>query len=122
MTRIKRDPDSILEEDVKADIKKFLTERGCYYFMPVQHGLGARSVDILACLPTLITPADVGTYRGLFAGIEAKRPGEEPTGAQYNTLREIKDSCGKALWIDNVGKIAAHFDLNLIGRQHRVLR
>ena len=39
----------MLERHVKEALKKYLKEIGAYYFMPVQTGYGAATVDFLVC-------------------------------------------------------------------------
>jgi hypothetical protein len=79
------------EGKIKRAIKKVLdglTE--CYYFMPVQMGLGARTLDFLVC------------YRGKFFGFEAKAPGEKPTALQKLCMKEIQQAGGEVLTIDSL--------------------
>lgn len=70
------------EGRIKAKVKKILEKHGCYYFMPVQMGYGARTVDILAC------------YKAIFIAIETKAPGKELTKAQEILLAKIKKAGG----------------------------
>jgi hypothetical protein len=51
------------EGKVKQEIKEYLASIGAYYFMPVQWGMGAATLDFLVC------------HNGKFIGIEVKRPG-----------------------------------------------
>ena len=83
------------EGQVKNAIKKELDHLGCYYFMPVQTGLGKRTLDFLVC------------FRGLFYGIEAKRPGEKPTALQEKCIRDIRKAGGDCIVIDSV-QLTAH--------------
>lgn len=50
--------------------------------------------DILACLPN-----------GMFAAIEVKRPGNEPTEAQRAFLREVEKRGGIGLWVTSVKEL-----------------
>jgi len=73
------------ENLVKREIKRGLTARGIWFFMPVQTGYGRRSVDFICC------------WQGLFLAIEAKA-GENKLGRQQQaTLEEIKEAGGRAV-------------------------
>ncbi len=72
------------EGRVKHEIKAWLKARGAYFFMPVQTGMGAMTLDILACL------------NGRFIGIEVKRPGGKPTARQVLCINAIKAAGGAA--------------------------
>ena len=63
---------------VKQDIKKGLTARGIYYFMPVQTGYGKRSVDFICC------------WKGRFLAIEAKAGKNQISKIQESTLNEMR--------------------------------
>lgn len=65
------------ESKVKAQVKDFLKARGAYFFMPVQTGYGAPTLDFLGC------------YNGRFFAIEAKKPGGKPTARQRFTIEEM---------------------------------
>jgi len=84
------------EGKIKRAIKKVLDAlSGCYYFMPVQMGLGARTLDFLVC------------YKGKFFGFEAKAPGEKPTALQKICMKKIQEAGGEYLVIDSP-EIVAH--------------
>jgi hypothetical protein len=56
------------EGRVKAKIKDYLKTTGCWWYMPVQNGMGVMGIpDFIVC------------YRGRFVGIECKAPGKENT-------------------------------------------
>jgi len=79
------------EGKIKRAIKKVLDGLPeCYYFMPVQMGMGARTLDFLVC------------YRGKFFGFEAKAPGEKPTALQKLCMREMQQAGGEVLTIDSL--------------------
>jgi hypothetical protein len=78
------------EGRVKAEVKRQLKALGAYQFWPVQTGMGATTVDCLACL------------RGRFIGIETKAPGKKPTPLQWTTLTKIAMADGINLVIDSV--------------------
>lgn len=70
------------EGKVKAWVKAALKANGIYWFMPVQNGMGAPSLDLLTC------------WRGYFVAIETKVPGKKLTGRQWSTARQIADHGG----------------------------
>lgn len=76
------------EGKVKAKIKKLLNKYGAYSHMPVQNGMGAPSLDYVAC------------YRGLFLGIEAKAPGKKPTERQIKTMSQMRLAGGYVFVVD----------------------
>lgn len=81
------------EGKVKQAIKDVLTDLEIYYFMPVQNGMGKRTLDFICC---------VG---GHYIGIEAKAPGKAPTRMQDKTIAEIANSGGTCFWINSVSDI-----------------
>jgi hypothetical protein len=85
------------EGKVKAIIKKRLEERGIYYHMPVQNGMGKPTLDFICCMPVKITPEMVGETVGLYLAIEAKAEGKEPTAIQTETMEAIEVAAGIAL-------------------------
>ena len=98
------------EGKVKAEIRAEMQLRGWYWFMPVQAGYGATSLDFLCCMPVIIQPKDVGQRVGVFCGIETKRadgPGR-PTLRQASVIKQITDAGGFGLtaqsW-DDVARI-----------------
>ena len=77
------------EKLVKEALKKYLKSIGAYYFMPVQMGYGAASIDFFVC------------HKGLFYGIETKRPGVKfPTGRQEVVMNAIMAARGQC-WLEN---------------------
>ncbi len=78
------------EGRVKAEIKKWLTAKGAYFFMPVQGGYGAAALDFYVCL------------HGRFIGIEAKRPGGKATPRQEIIMETLRAAGGMAVCIDSV--------------------
>ena len=81
------------EGKVKKQVKQWLVSHGAYLFCPVQTGMGATTVDILACL------------YGRFVGIECKAEGKKPTVRQQATLAAIDSAGGIAAWGDNLDSI-----------------
>ena len=79
------------ESKIKVRIKKLLDSYGerVYTFMYVPSGYGKQTVDYLVC------------FDGLFVGIEAKAPGEQPTARQEATLAEIRAAGGSTFVIDS---------------------
>jgi hypothetical protein len=78
------------EGRVKNEVKKQLKALGAYQFWPVQTGMGAVTLDCLACLS------------GRFIAIETKAPGKRPTPLQETTLTKIAEAGGVTLVIDSV--------------------
>lgn len=74
------------EAKVKDKVKAYLRSVGAYYFMPVQTGYGAPSLDILGC------------YRGKFFAVETKAPGKEPTPRQYAIIGELYRAGAFTVW------------------------
>ena len=90
------------EAKVKAKIKDILKKHNVYYAMPIGTGYGNSGVpDFLCCV------------NGKFLAIEAKSGNNKPTALQTKHLREIKDTGGIALVINefNVADIEAHIKL-----------
>jgi urease accessory protein UreE len=74
------------EGKVKKALKKWLDERGYYYFMPVPTGRGRRTVDFLVCM------------EGTFVAIEAKATHDAMvTALQDATLKKVASAGGNAL-------------------------
>ena len=78
------------EGRVKEKVKALLRRYGAYYFMPVQYGYGAPSVDFLVC------------HQGFFAAIETKAEGKKPTKRQALVLQEIAEKGGATFVIEGV--------------------
>jgi hypothetical protein len=66
----------------KVKLKKYLRDRGAYFFMPVQTGYGAPTLDFLVCL------------RGSFIGYETKARGKDLTPRQKMAARAIAAAGG----------------------------
>ena len=75
------------EAKVKDDIRAYLKSIGAYQFWPVQMGMGAATVDCLAC------------WKGRFFAIEVKRPDTrpEPTPRQARVLHEVETAGGVSI-------------------------
>ena len=99
------EPD-FLEDKVKKALKAVLKGWGCYQFWPVQSGIGAHTVDCLACIPIKVTKEMVGTTLGVFAAIETKRTKvDKPTEAQGEVLRQVRAAGGGAALVHTVNDL-----------------
>jgi len=78
------------EAKVKAAVKKVLKEVGAYQHWGVMNGMGAPTLDCIAC------------YRGCYVGIETKAPGKVPTPRQDETIRKIAAAEGLVMVISSV--------------------
>jgi hypothetical protein len=95
-----------LEDKVKKALKAVLKGWGCYQFWPVQSGIGAHTVDCLACIPIKVTKEMVGTTLGVFAAIETKRTKvDKPTEAQGEVLRQVRAAGGGAALVHTVNDL-----------------
>lgn len=91
------------EGRVKNKVKSLLKERGCFWYMPIQNGMGVVGIpDIIACVPVTITPDMVGHTIGAFAAVETKAPGKvkNTTANQKKNLRDIFAANGMAVVAD----------------------
>jgi len=80
------------ESNVKAAVKRYLKEIGAYYFMPVQSGFGAATLDFLVC------------HKGKFYGIETKREGvRKVTPRQECIMRDIAEAGGGVCLENSLG-------------------
>lgn len=71
------------EDSIKKAVKTYCKEIGAYYFMPVQMGYGASTLDFLIC------------HNGRFYGVETKRPGVgKPSPRQACVMTEIAEAGG----------------------------
>lgn len=84
------------EKKVKQQVKRWLTQRDAWYFMPVSNGMGVHGVpDIIACI------------YGRFVGIECKAPGKRgnTTPNQARQIRLINRAGGCAVVVDDVQQL-----------------
>jgi hypothetical protein len=65
------------EARVKRSVKETLKRHSAYYFMPVQMGYGAPTLDFLGC------------HKGRAFAIETKAPGKTLTPRQEQTIGEM---------------------------------
>jgi hypothetical protein len=88
------------EGRVKDAVKKWLAERGAYFYMVVPNGFSRAGVpDFLVCL------------HGRFVGIETKAPGKRrnTTALQKRELAWIETSGGVSLVVDDVSQLDTYF-------------
>jgi Holliday junction resolvase len=89
------------EGKVKDGVKKFLKERGAWFFMPVSNGMGQVGIpDIIIC------------YKGVFVAIETKAPGKKAnvTANQERVMNEIRLNGGFAFVVDSIDELKLLFD------------
>lgn len=102
------------EGKVKQAVREVLAKRGCYWFFPMQNGLGRVGIpDIIACLPVTITNEMVGKKIGVFVGIETKAPGKlsRITANQKKELDAIADHGGVSILADNATTVKEALDV-----------
>ncbi len=80
-------PEAALKQEIR---HMLLNEYDCYYFAPVQMGMGVATLDLLCCI------------KGRFVGIEVKVPGKKPTVRQEHTIAAIIKAGGVAFWTDSL--------------------
>ena len=91
------------EGRVKAKVKQWLNEHGCWYYMPSQNGMGRSGIpDFICCFPWL---------NGRLVAIETKAPGKQSntTHNQDRELRSINKAGGVAIVIDDVRQLEETF-------------
>jgi len=79
---------NVTEKLVKEALKKYLKSIGAYYFMPVQMGYGASTIDFFVC------------HKSKFYGIETKYGAKRATPRQTEVLRQIAVA-GGGTWVEN---------------------
>jgi hypothetical protein len=65
------------EGKTKEAVKKLFKRFGIYYHMPVMNGMGAPTLDFIACA------------WGYFIAVETKAPGKKPTQRQTITMADM---------------------------------
>ena len=89
------------EGKVKDAVKKFLKEKGIWFFCPMQNGFGVVGIPDFICCD-----------RGRFLAIETKAPGKiknvSPNQAQR--IVEIRKAGGIAVVIDDVSQLEKEFE------------
>lgn len=76
-------PEGKVKRTVSALLKSY---KSVYYFMPVQNGMGAASLDYL------------GSCNGRAFAVETKKPGGKPTARQELTIAAMKQG-GMAVFV-----------------------
>lgn len=86
------------EGRVKAGIKRLLVERGIWFYMPVQNGMGVTGIPDFVCC-----------WEGLFLAIEAKAPGKlsSLSANQERQIALIQNAGGIAVVVDSASKLDA---------------
>jgi hypothetical protein len=89
------------EGRVKAAVKKVLKQKGAWFYMPVQNGMGVVGIPDFVCC-----------WRGRFLGIETKAPGKRKnlSANQAMQLGLIDDAEGLTLVVDDVQQLIDFFD------------
>lgn len=77
------DPRPIKEALVKNHVKNLLKRYGVYFFMPVQTGYGAKTLDFIC------------SHQSRFFAVETKAPGKHLTPKQQLIREEIEEAGGK---------------------------
>jgi hypothetical protein len=96
------------EAKVKAKIKDILKRHGVYYAMPIGTGFGSAGVpDFLCSVPP----------HGRFLGIEAKANGGKTTALQEKNIKEIMNTGGDAVVIDEHGYLLLDGIINEMKRK-----
>jgi hypothetical protein len=84
------------EARVKDAVKKWLKDRGIWFYMPMQSGYGVVGIpDFICC------------WNGMFFAIETKAPGKRnnTTANQEMQLANIKQARGLAIVVDDVSQL-----------------
>ena len=87
------------EGRVKEQVKRWLKARGCWYYMPMQNGMGRSGIpDFVCCFPWL---------NGRLVAIETKAPGKRGTTTpnQDREIRQINMAGGVAVVIDAAAQL-----------------
>ena len=84
------------EGRVKAAVKKYLKDRGVWFYAPVSNGMGVHGIPDFVCC-----------WDGKFLGIETKAPGKRrnTSTAQEIQLAAIHKANGIAVVIDDVSQL-----------------
>ncbi len=98
------------EARVKDQVKKILQERGAWYYMPIQNGMGVVGI-----------PDFIGCYQGQFFAIETKAPGKlnTLTPNQLARIKEIGDAGGVTVVATDAESVKALLDsMDVYARMH----
>lgn len=98
----------LLEKDVKKSINRSLLDYPeIWVYMPVQSAYGKHGIpDYVACVPMEIVQEMVGKTVGVFAAIEAKRPGNVASTTQEDIHIEIRAASGVVHVINTADRAA----------------
>lgn len=98
------------EGRVKDAVRKFLKDKGVWYYQPVQNGMGQVGIPDFVCC-----------WEGHFLAIETKAPGKrrETTANQDRVIMQIHQHGGSALVIDDVSQLKAYFEGKHNAQVHR---
>ena len=94
-------PRSGPEGKVKEAVKRLLKQRGIWYYMPVQNGMGVTGIPDLICC-----------WDGQFLAIETKAPGKlkNVSPNQQRRLDEIAAAGGHIMVVDDVVTVRDFLD------------
>lgn len=91
------------EKDVKAEVKKILTEFGAWWYMPVQTGYGVKGIpDFVACI------------NGKFVGVETKFGANKESAWQKKQGNSIREAQGLYFVINEKNLDALRLSLAVI--------
>lgn len=84
------------EGRVKDAVKAWLKERGIWYYMPVQNGMGVTGIPDFVCC-----------WQGQFLAIETKAPGKRAnlSANQERQIQQIHQAGGAAVVVDDVSQL-----------------
>jgi hypothetical protein len=82
------------EGRIKEQVKKLFKRFKCYYHMPVMNGMGAPTLDFIACC------------FGRFVGVETKAPGKHATPRQQITMHDMALAGGYVFEVSNDASLA----------------
>jgi Holliday junction resolvase len=97
------------EAKVKNAVKKILTARGAYFFMPATGGYGRSGV-----------PDIVGCHKGIFFGIECKAGNNRPTELQLRELDKIQHHEGYIAIVNEKNLLQVEVMLDCIEAQTNI--
>ena len=86
------------EDKLKKEVKAYLKSINAYFFMPVQTGYGATTLDFLVCI------------NGRFVGVETKAKGKMPTPRQSMIIDQINAAGGVAFATDSLERTKKYIE------------
>jgi hypothetical protein len=87
------------EGRLKDEVKAYLDSLGAYYFMPVQMGFGAATVDFLCCV------------RGRFVAIETKIWPRKATPRQLLCLDAVRNAGGMGFVAYEIASVRVNLEM-----------